>query len=169
MREDLREQALRVLPDDIDFGDIEEEENAYNDHSTPQEIYNSKNKFLKDPMTGKGRNMLKNPYPGGGERLNTIEEEEKQFETQSNIYRTNERNAGNSSTPLGYAKNRNSTFSKGVLSDAAAKNYTDSRRRLDDDDDDSNAFDRSYNRKVKSYNDSIDEELQDDYPDDFGN
>lgn len=168
MREDLREQALRVLPDDIDFGDIDEEDNAYNDQSAPQEIYNAKNKFLKEPMMGKGRNMLKNPYPGG-ERLNTIEEEEKQFETQSNIYRTNDKHPGHSNTPLGYVKNRNSTFSKGVLSDAAAKNYTDSRRRLDDDDDDSAAFDRSYNRKVKSYNDSIDEELQDEYPDDFGN
>jgi hypothetical protein len=74
MREDLREQALRVLPQDIDFGDIDEyppeefgegdgefdnENNAYDDGSDPQRAFYNKNNLLKDPMFGKGRNMIK--------------------------------------------------------------------------------------------------------------
>lgn len=120
MREDLREQALRVLPDDIDFGDIDENEgSAYEDaNQQPEPFYNSKHNFMKDPMTGKGRNNLKNPYAGAGERLNTIEEEEKQFDTTSNIYKTNERRNKESSGVLTYSKHKDQNKSNGVLSDA---------------------------------------------------
>ena len=120
MREDLREQALRVLPDDIDFGEIDENEaNAYEDaNQQPEPFYNAKHNFMKEPMSGKGRNNLKNPYPGGGERLNTIEEEEKQFDTTSNIYKTNERKNKESSGVLTYSKHKEQNKSKGVLSEA---------------------------------------------------
>lgn len=160
LREDLREQALRVLPDDIDFGDIDEDGNAYDDGAAqPEPYYNFKSAGLKNPMH-KGRNMTKNPYPvAGGERLNTIEEEDKQFDTTSNIYKTNERTAQNSSSAI--ANYRNAPLGKDMMSqDKAKQSSPDSRRRLDDSDDD---------RRVKSNQDSADEDLDDNYPDNDSN
>lgn len=160
MSEELREQALRVLPDDIDFGDFDEDENAYDDNAPQNVAYNSKNKLLNNPMFTKGRNMGNNPYPqGGGERLNTIEEEEKQYETQSNIYKTNERKHNKSNSQLNQSRQKTATLSKGVLSETAAREYSDSRKRFDEDSNDNSAP-----RRVYSHNDSIDEDLQDNYP-----
>lgn len=150
MREDLREQALGVLPDDIDFGDIDEEPNAYDDNESSDALNNPKNKLLNNGMFHKGRNMTKNPYAGaGGERLNTIEEEEKQYETQSNMYKTNERKHNKSNSVLAKSRQIEDTISKGGLSEPGTRNFTDSRKRLDDE-----SADHSHTRNVKSEVDS---------------
>lgn len=162
MREELREQALRVLPDDIDFGDTEEDANAYEENVPQNEAYNNlRSTGLNNPMSSKGRNATKNPYPiAGGERLNTIEEEEKQFDTTSNIYKTNERHHQNSSGVL--ANHHSNTMSKNMSSAEGAKKSADSRKRLDDE---SDISPRDDIQKLKSNQSSIDEEIEDEYPD----
>ena len=155
MREDLREQALRVLPDDINFGDLEDPDNAYDDGAEQADnpMYNLKSASLNNPVN-KGRNVTKNPYPvaGGGERLNTIEEEEKQFDTTSNIYKTNERPGQTSSS--GLANYKSNTLSKGgvgsVDGKTSFKQSPDSRKRLDEDSSD-------------KIDDSVQEEIEDVY------
>jgi hypothetical protein len=124
IREDLREQALRVLPDDLDFNDLEEEINAYDDENNKDSLSHSKNKLPKEQMFSKGRNMIKNPY-GGGERLNTIEEEEKQYETQSIMYKTGDRKDNISNGAFTKSNLIDRTFSKGGLSEAEAFNKSD--------------------------------------------
>lgn len=158
IREDLREQALRVLPDDLDFNDLEEDINAYDDKNNQDAFKNHKDKLLKDQMFGKGRNMTKNPY-GAGERLNTIEEEEKQYETQSNIFKTGERKHNKSNSAFTKSNRFDQTLSKGVLSEPGDINTPDSRKRLDDDD--SALDDPPMGKRVKSNNDmSFDDEYE---------
>ena len=154
MREDLRQKALKVLPSDIDFGEYEEEdlENGYNDPNENNQMDQSKTGLLNNQMFNKGRNGTQNPFSGGaggGERLNTIEEEEKQYETQSNIFKTNDRNHNKSGTFLARSnKIDNSSSFPGVASDSDIYNK-DPRTRLDD----YSEMDRSYNNVMKSDND----------------
>jgi hypothetical protein len=157
MREELRDRALGVLPDDIDFTNYDEDENAYEDIPI-DEIKNQKNKFFNGSAFGKGRNMTKNPYaPGGGERLNTIEEEEKQYDTSSNIYRSGDPRHNKSNSALAYNKKIEKAFSKGGLTENSDVR-TDTRKRLDDAS--SDVLSGTEHRRVKSNNDSFEDEIE---------
>ena len=83
-------------------------------------------------MLEKERSRVSNTL-GGGERLNTIEEEEKQFETQSNINKKYEGRSNMSGSIYKKSKNKGgNTNSQGFLSESVGFNQNDSRKRLDD-------------------------------------
>lgn len=123
-RKDLREKAFKFLPPNYEY----EEGEASNSVENMQRIKS----LGLNLMLEKERSRVSNTL-GGGERLNTIEEEEKQFETQSNINKKYEGRSNKSGSVYKKSKNKGgNTNSQGFLSESVGFNQNDSRKRLDD-------------------------------------
>ncbi|CAI2387658.1 unnamed protein product [Moneuplotes crassus] len=119
--DDLKERALNFIPsENLEIGN--------NEDSLRSALHN-----FQAPPDDNRRNMSNGGLAGGAERLKTIEEEDKQYETASHIYQTQDRGTSKNTSHFKNKSKKNdlSPNSQDFFSDPGA-NKGDSRKRLDE-------------------------------------